>query len=132
MFNTVTLHTNIAALVISLLPVAGAAQPIPDISGFWVISSSVGGQTPITVYCTLIQQEEQLSGSCTPEMPEPEASELSGSVTGTSAEWGYDVVFNGNPGRVDFSADSLAPDALAGSLSLSGTVAPFTAERGQP
>ena len=62
-------------------------------------------------------------------MANPEASALTGSLTTSTARWGYDVVFNGNPGRVDFVATELATDRLAGTLSLSGTQAPFTAER---
>lgn len=102
---------------------------LPDISGAWLIHSSVGGGTPITVHCTLVQERSTLSGSCTPEMENPQASELKGSLTTSTARWGYDVVFNGNPGRVDFIATALGDGALAGTLSLSGTQAPFTAEK---
>ena len=106
-----------------------AGLALPAIGGDWVIASSVGGRTPITVYCSLEQDAAVLGGSCTPDMPNPEASVVRGSVGLGLALWGYDVVFNGNPGRVDFRATSLGPERLEGSLSLSGTVAPFTAER---
>lgn len=103
---------------------------LPDIGGDWKISSRVGSDGPaITVHCTLEQERSRLSGTCTPEMANPEASALDGSLTTSTARWGYDVVFNGNPGRVDFVASELAADRLAGTLSLSGTQAPFTAER---
>ena len=105
---------------------------LPDISGAWRISSSVGADGPrITVHCTLGQDRSRLSGTCTPEMENPEASELTGSLTTSTARWGYDVVFNGNPGRVDFVASSVAAGALSGTLSLSGAQAPFTAEKEQ-
>lgn len=104
-------------------------EPLPAIGGDWIIASSVGGRTPIKVYCSLEQDGAVLGGSCTPDMPNPEASVVRGSVGLGLALWGYDVVFNGNPGRVDFRATSLGPERLEGSLSLSGTVAPFTAER---
>lgn len=125
MFNSKVL----LLLLCCSLPAGAADSILPDIGGTWVISSSVGGQIPITVHCTLVQSGSALTGSCTPEMENPEASELMGGVDGTSASWGYDVVFNGNPGRVDFTATSVAGDALAGTLSLSGTEAPFTAVR---
>lgn len=103
---------------------------LPDIGGAWKISSRVGSDGPaITVHCTLEQERSRLSGSCTPEMANPEASALTGSLTTSTARWGYDVVFNGNPGRVDFVATELSANRLAGTLSLSGTQAPFTAER---
>lgn len=108
-----------------------AGIALPDISGDWVIASSVGGRTPITVYCTLEQQGSVLSGSCTPEMENAEASALRGSVGLKLATWGYGVVFNGAAGSVDFRATTLQADLLEGTLSLSGTVAPFTAQRQQ-
>lgn len=108
-----------------------AGLTLPDISGDWVIASSVGGGTAITVYCTLEQDGAVLGGSCTPEMVNAEASPLSGSIGLRLAVWGYDVVFNGNPGRVDFRATRLESDVLEGTLSLSGTVAPFVASRPQ-
>lgn len=106
-----------------------AGLTLPAIGGDWIIASSVGGRTPITVYCSLEQEGAVLGGSCTPQMAEPEASVVHGSVGLGLALWGYDVVFNGNPGRVDFRATLLGPERLEGTLSLSGTVAPFTAER---
>jgi len=103
---------------------------LPDIAGNWLIHSQVGADGPkIQVHCTLLQDHSVLSGSCTPEMANPEASELKGGLTTSTARWGYDVVFNGNAGRVDFVATSLAADALAGTLMLSGMQAVFTAER---
>lgn len=121
-----TLNLLLTAVALS----ACAVQPaLPDISGDWVIASSVGGGTPVTVYCTLIQQGRELAGTCTPEMANPETSTLAGSMTAITAVWGYDVVFNGNPGRVDFMADSLSSTGIRGTLSLSGTEAPFVATR---
>ena len=109
---------------------AGQEVALPDIGGNWRISSSVGADGPkITVHCTLMQDGAELSGSCTPEMENPDASALTGSLTASSARWGYDVVFNGNAGRVDFVATSVTVDALSGTLNLSGTEAPFTAVR---
>ena len=121
----------------NLIPVLGVVyllgcssnSGLPDISGDWVIASSVGGGTPITVYCSVEQNGARLTGSCTPEMANPEPSALTGTLMQSTAQWGYDVVFNGNPGRVDFMADSVSSDAISGTLSLSGTQAPFTAQR---
>lgn len=116
-----------AALIAALhIPQALPAEP-PDLSGNWQIQSSVGGEIPITVNCTLIQEGADLSGTCTPVMENPQPSELAGTVEGNTASWGYDVVFNGNPGRVDFMADELSGTTMKGTLSLSGTEAPFEA-----
>ena len=97
------------------------------LTGDWVISSSVGGVTPIMVNCSLIQAGTELSGTCTPVMENAEAAVLTGSVDGSKASWGYSVVFNGNPGTVDFFADAYSSTEISGTLSLSGTEAPFTA-----
>lgn len=100
-----------------------------DISGDWTINSSVGGEIPIVVYCTIAQQGQALSGTCTPEMENPESSQLAGMVDGTSANWAYSVVFNGNPGTVEFQAQKISDSTMEGTLILSGTPAPFTAVR---
>lgn len=114
------------ALLFSVAVVAADA----DISGDWIIDSSVGGATPIKVRCTLIQAADKLSGTCTPEMENAEASKLTGTVNGSKAEWSYDVVFRDQPGHIAFTADSVSSDKISGKLSLSGTEAPFTASRG--
>lgn len=106
-----------------------SASVAVDLSGDWLINSSVGGGTPIKVYCTLVHEGDLLTGACTPEMDNAEASELRGSVAGTTAEWAYDVVFNGNPGKVEFRANDLSSSGIKGVLSLSGTEAPFSAVR---
>lgn len=100
-----------------------------DLTGDWTISSSVGGEIPITVYCTLVQTGRALSGTCTPEMENPESSDLIGAISGSSAEWGYDVFFNNAPGTVHFDADAISQSDMSGTLNLSGTEAPFTAIR---
>lgn len=124
---------NFAIQILKTLPLlatmatAVSAQNTPDLSGDWEIKSSVGGQTPITVNCTLIQNGNMLGGSCTPVMANPEPSELTGKLADGGASWGYGVVFNGNPGRVDFVADKVSASEISGTLSLSGTEAPFVA-----
>jgi hypothetical protein len=48
-------------------------------------------------------------------------------VDGSSAKWGYDVVFNGNPARVDYEAELAADGTLKGNLLRNGTPSPITA-----
>ncbi|MES2606782.1 MAG: hypothetical protein V4603_17765 [Pseudomonadota bacterium] len=117
-------------LLLALLSVPVMAAEA-DISGDWIIDSSVGGATPIKVHCTLVQAAGKLSGTCTPEMENAEASKLTGTVSGNTAEWSYDVVFRDQPGHIAFTADSVSNDKISGKLSLSGTEAPFTATRGK-
>lgn len=110
-------------MVTAVIPVAVFAA---DISGDWEIKSSIGDNS-ITVYCTLVQSDSVLSGYCTPEIENAEPSELNGNVDEASARWDYDVVFNGNPGHVEFVADTLSDSTMSGTLSLSGNPSPFTA-----
>src|SRR5688572_33479922 len=97
--------------VVSFVPSAAWAA---DFSGTWRIDNLFNGASAI-ITCTLVQAGETLSGSCKPELPGIAPSELQGTVTGSSAKWGYDVVFNGNAARVDYVAELAADGALKGS-----------------
>ena len=66
-----------------------------DFSGTWRIDNVFNGASAI-ITCTLVQAGNALAGSCKPEIPGIAASDLSGTVDGSNAKWGYDVVFNGN------------------------------------
>jgi len=97
-----------------------------DVTGEWRLQSSVNGN-PVTIVCTLVQEGDTLLGTCKPDGIPP--SPLAGSVSGERAKWGYDVVFNGNPGRVDYEAELGADGRLRGTMYLSGNPTPFTAEK---
>jgi hypothetical protein len=99
-----------------------------DVSGDWHIEASLG-ETPIAVNCRLIQSGDQLTGTCTPVMADPETSELSGTIDDSAIRWAYDVVFNGNPGHVAFDGTVDSDVSLSGTLNLSGTPVEFTATK---
>ena len=109
------------------LLICGAAAGA-ELSGTWKIDSSVG-ENPVVIHCTLVQAGDALTGQCRPQVDGIEPSAVTGSVTGAKAKWGYDVVFNGNPGRVDYEADVAADGSLRGTLFLSGNPTPFTAAK---
>jgi hypothetical protein len=102
-----------------------------DITGAWKIEASLG-ETPIGVNCRLVQTDNELSGTCTPVMENPETSELTGTIEGSKAEWSYDVVFNGNPGHIAFAAEIESDAKMSGTLMLSGTPTTFTATKRVP
>jgi hypothetical protein len=107
---------------VTLMPgVAFAA----DFSGDWKIDFAVNNN-PAVVNCTIAQSGEALTGHCIPKMNNAQPSDLKGTVDGSSAKWGYDVVFNGNPGHVGFEAKMDSPTAISGTLSLAGNPTPFT------
>ena len=104
---------------------AGAAWAA-DFSGTWRIDNLFNGASAI-ITCTLVQAGNALTGSCKPEIPGIAASELTGTVDGSSAKWGYDVVFNGNAARVDYVAELAADGTLKGSVLRNGSPSPITA-----
>lgn len=104
-----------------------AAEDTINLSGNWEIHSSVGGATPITVNCVLEQQGNELTGTCTPVMENPEAAILTGEVNGSTANWQYGVFFNGSAGTVEFQAEVITQNGMLGTLILSDTPAPFSA-----
>ncbi len=99
-----------------------------DISGDWQFASSVG-QTPITVDCRLQQTGTSLSGHCEPRTDDSTPALLTGTVAGSTAHWGYSVVFRGNPGTVEFDANVKSATQMAGTLKLNGKPSALTGTR---
>jgi len=97
-----------------------------DFSGTWNISSKVG-DNPVSIQCTLVQHDNALTGTCKPAQFDP--SPTTGTVSGTKATWGYDVVFNGNKNHVEYEAALAADGTLSGTLHLGPMPTPFTAAR---
>jgi len=106
--------------------VSSAPALAADFSGTWNISSKVG-DNPVAIVCTLAQKGDALTGTCKPA--QFDASETKGTVSGSSAKWGYDVVFNGNQNHVEYEATLGADGKLSGTLHLGPMPTPFTAAR---
>ena len=116
---------RLAQLIAAVALVPGAAWAA-DFSGTWRIDNLFNGASAI-ITCTLVQAGNALTGRCKPEIPGIAPSGLTGTVDGSSAKWGYDVVFNGNKARVDYVAE-LAPDGtLKGNVLRNGSPSPITA-----
>jgi len=110
----------------ALSALAPGAALAADFSGTWKLDNLFNGSSAI-ITCTIVQMGNALSGSCKPEIPGIAASDLSGTVDGATAKWGYDVVFNGNPARVDYLVDLAADGTLKGSVLRNGSPSPITA-----
>jgi hypothetical protein len=108
----------------ALLLARGASAA--DFSGTWNISSKVG-DNPVSIQCILVQRADALTGTCKPAQFEPSAT--TGTVSGSKATWGYDVVFNGNNNHVEYEATLAADGTLTGILHLGPTPTAFTAVR---
>ena len=111
-----------------LVAVAALAPSVvwaADFSGTWRIDNVFNGASAI-ITCTLAQAGNTLTGNCKPEIPGIAPSELKGTVDGSSAKWGYDVVLNGNPARVDYVAELAADGTLKGNVLRNGSPSPIT------
>jgi hypothetical protein len=97
-----------------------------DFSGSWNINATIGN-SPATIQCTIVQKGDALTGTCKPAQFDP--SPITGTVAGSSAKWGYDVVFNGNQNRVEYDAVLGADGKLSGTLHLGPMPVPFTAAK---
>jgi len=115
----------VAAFAPALAAVAAAAT---DLSGTWKLDNTFNGKVS-AIYCTFVQSGNALSGSCRPDVPGMEASPLTGTVNGSSAKWGYDLVFNGKPARVDYEATLAADGSMAGNLLRNGSGSPIKGAR---
>lgn len=110
------------------------AAPVPalaaaaDFSGTWKLDNTFNGSVSV-IHCTLVQSGDALSGSCKPDLPGMEASKLTGTVKGSTAQWGYDLVFNGKPARVDYEVALAADGTLTGQLLRNGSDSPITGTR---
>lgn len=113
------------ALIVVAVVIAPSVALAADFSGDWKIDFKVNNN-PGVVDCMITQSGQELAGQCTPKLPNPEASDLKGTVDGSTAKWSYDVVFNGKPGHVGFEAKMDSPTAISGTLSLAGAPTPFT------
>jgi len=114
------------ATLTAFVVLAPSAAWAADFSGAWRIDNLFNGASAI-ITCTLVQAGNTLSGNCKPEIPGIAPSELTGTVDGSSAKWGYDVVFNGNPARVDYVAELAADGTLKGNVLRNGSPSPITA-----
>jgi hypothetical protein len=114
------LATLTAAVV--LVPCAAWAA---DFSGTWRLDNLFNGASAI-ITCTLVQAGNALTGTCKPEIPGIAPSDLKGTVDGSSAKWGYDVVFNGSRARVDYVAELGIDGTLKGNVLRNGSPSPIT------
>jgi hypothetical protein len=113
------------AMLAAIAVLAPRAAWAADFSGTWRIDNLFNGASAI-ITCTLVQAGNALTGSCKPEIAGIAPSDLKGTVDGTSAKWGYDVVFNGAPARVDYVAELGADARLKGNVLRNGSPSPIT------
>jgi hypothetical protein len=117
-------RTFFAAITVLAPTLAFAA----DFAGNWKLDNTFNGRVSV-VNCTLVQKGNELTGSCKPDVPDMEASSLTGKVDGSNAKWGYDLTFNGKPARVDYEVTLATDGTLTGKLLRNGSDSPITGKR---
>jgi len=110
---------------VTFVPVLASAA---DFSGTWKFDNTFNGKAS-AIHCTLVQSKSALSGTCKPDGDDKEVSKLTGTVEGSKAKWGYDLVFNGKPARVDYEVALSADGSLTGKLLRNGKDSPITGKR---
>lgn len=99
-----------------------------DFAGNWKLDNTFNGSVS-SIHCTLVQAGDALTGTCKPDIPGMEAAKLTGTVNGSSAKWGYDLVFNGRPARVDYEVTLAADGSVSGNLLRNGAGSPIKGAR---
>jgi hypothetical protein len=100
-----------------------------DFSGTWKLDNTFNGSVS-AIHCTLVQSKDALTGSCKVDLPGMgEPAKLTGTVSGSNAKWGYDLVFNGKPARVDFEVVLAADGSVTGNLLRNGSGSPIKGVR---
>jgi hypothetical protein len=116
------IHLVAAAAFMPALAVAA------DFSGTWKLDNTFNGKVA-AIHCTLVQKGDALSGSCKPDVPGMAGSNLTGTVNGSAAKWGYDLEFNGKAARVDYEVKLAADGSLSGNVLRNGSPTPIAGAR---
>jgi hypothetical protein len=114
--------------IVAALTFMPALATTADFAGNWKIENTFNGSVSV-INCTLVQSGDALTGTCKPDLPNMEASKLSGTVKDATAKWGYDLVFNGKPARVDFDVTLAADGTISGNLLRNGSGSPIKGAR---
>ena len=96
-----------------------------DLSGDWQFNSKVG-QAPVIVDCRIQQTGATLSGNCELRAPDSTPAPLTGSVSGSKAQWGYSIVSRGKADTAQFDAEVKSATQLTGTLKLEGNPSALT------
>jgi polyisoprenoid-binding protein YceI len=115
-------------LFVAAAALAPSLASAADFAGTWKLDNTFNGKVS-SIHCTIVQSGDALTGSCKPDIAGMEASKLVGTVKGPTAKWGYDLVFNGKPARVDYEVTLAADGSLSGNLLRNASASPITGAR---
>jgi len=122
------LPTLSSLLALGLLALAPAAHAT-DVTGLWIVSSSLG-QTPVTMDCSVLQVGVKLEGWCEPESADATPTALSGQIDRDTASWSYDLTVQGQPIRLAYQGMVSADQkTISGQLTYGTSSAGLSAMR---
>jgi hypothetical protein len=116
----------LALPALALLPAAAQAT---DISGLWIVTSSLA-QAPATMDCSIMQIGVQLQGWCEPETSDAAPVALTGKLDRTQATWGYDLNVQGQTVHLAYVGELTSNTlGMAGQLTYGTSSAGLSAVR---
>ncbi len=118
-----TLLISAAAAAAALL--APAAALADDLSGSWKVTTNAGGMD-LVINCNFVQKDKALGGTCGLADASDKPAPLTGTLTGQSASWSYDVTVNDMPLHVAFSG-TVEGSTISGSMNAMGNASKFEA-----
>lgn len=99
--------------LLAMLHLAPAADPI---TGTWQIKGDVAGN-PLDVVCTIKQEGEKLSGSCT-GVEAGKTNEVTGEVKNGTFTFKHGGDYQGTPLTIVYSGTAASPKELKGTISV--------------
>lgn len=103
----------------------------PAVTGTWTLETNVQGNTG-TSTCTLKQEAEKITGSCT--APNNTQSDVTGEVADTKVTFRYNIDWEGNPLTLVFTATLDTETTMKGTVDVQPMNVPgdFTGTKAKP
>jgi hypothetical protein len=116
--------------LVLLLPAMVSPVGPASVAGTWNLSTNVQGNTG-TPTCTLKQEAEKLTGTCTG--PNDTQSEVTGEVNETKLTFRYNIEWEGTPLTLVFNATLESDTSMKGTIEVQpmGVPGEFTATKGK-
>jgi len=115
-------------LFTSLLTLAAAVPAAAaDVGGSWQIEGTIG-QMPINVVCDLVEKDHKLTGNC--HNSDFSDLKVTGEATDTTANWTYDVNYQGQQLTVSYNGKLKSATEMEGEIAVGGSpTGSFTAKK---
>jgi len=113
------------ALALTVAAVPSYAAEATNVAGAWNIDGSVQGNA-VKYVCTLAQEGDKLTGTA---KIEDKDIPVTGSVKEKEVTWQFDIVYQGTPLTLVFTATLDTATDMKGTIAVAGLVGDFTAKK---